>query len=112
MRYFYYTFLATVISVSSCKNNEPETAQPDTRAIVPNTQQEQVYPQTSQTRVENRHNLFHEKNSTTTTSSVVVEINPEHGQPNHRCDIPVGAPLNGSVNNATATTVTEPTKAE
>jgi len=23
-----------------------------------------------------------------------VALNPEHGQPNHRCDIPVGAPLN------------------
>lgn len=23
-------------------------------------------------------------------------INPPHGQPNHRCDIPVGAPLNAS----------------
>ena len=23
-----------------------------------------------------------------------VALNPEHGQPSHRCDIPVGAPLN------------------
>lgn len=23
-----------------------------------------------------------------------VKLNPEHGQPGHRCDIPVGAPLN------------------
>lgn len=112
MRYFYYTFLATVITISSCKNNEAETAQPDTRTIVPITQQEPVNPQTSQTTVDSGHNLFHEKKPTPTASSVVVEINPEHGQPNHRCDIPVGAPLNGSANNTTNTTVTEPAKAE
>lgn len=37
--------------------------------------------------------------STTPGSSVTsdnkdVALNPPHGQPNHRCDIPVGAPLN------------------
>lgn len=25
-----------------------------------------------------------------------VKLNPEHGQPGHRCDIPVGAPLNSA----------------
>lgn len=32
--------------------------------------------------------------------------NPEHGQPNHRCDIAVGAPLNSAPTNATAPTTT------
>lgn len=31
-------------------------------------------------------------------------VNPAHGQPRHRCDIPVGAPLNSPVTQAQATT--------
>ncbi|MCV2485938.1 hypothetical protein OD917_13455 [Flavobacterium sp. SH_e] len=42
--------------------------------------------------------------TTTTTAPVKVAkgMNPPHGQPGHRCDIPVGAPLNSP--KATATT--------
>ena len=38
-----------------------------------------------------------------------VALNPEHGQPGHRCDIPVGAPLNGAGQQtpANATTPTQ-----
>lgn len=35
-------------------------------------------------------------NSTNSNSGNMAGINPEHGQPGHRCDIPVGAPLNGA----------------
>lgn len=32
-------------------------------------------------------------------------LNPQHGQPGHRCDIPVGAPLNGNAATPNATPV-------
>ncbi|MHC2992665.1 hypothetical protein OB13_14135 [Pontibacter sp. HJ8] len=32
--------------------------------------------------------------ATTATPSTAVALNPAHGQPGHRCDIEVGAPLN------------------
>jgi hypothetical protein len=32
-------------------------------------------------------------NSATTTQGATAALNPAHGQPNHRCDIPEGAPL-------------------
>lgn len=32
---------------------------------------------------------------TNQASGDMAALNPEHGQPGHRCDIPVGAPLNG-----------------
>jgi hypothetical protein len=32
-------------------------------------------------------------------------LNPEHGQPNHRCDIPVGAPLSTPAQSAQSQTV-------
>ncbi len=31
-------------------------------------------------------------------SDAQVMLNPPHGEPNHRCDIPVGAPLNSETN--------------
>ncbi len=34
--------------------------------------------------------------STTEASNGDVALNPAHGQPGHRCDIPVGQPLDGS----------------
>lgn len=33
--------------------------------------------------------------------AVTAGLNPEHGQPNHRCDIAVGAPLNSPAPSAT-----------
>ena len=35
-------------------------------------------------------------------------LNPEHGQPNHRCDIPVGAPLSSPAPAATQAPVATP----
>lgn len=42
--------------------------------------------------------------ATTTTSK--AGLNPEHGQPGHRCDIPVGSPLDSQPTTNTATTTT------
>lgn len=37
-----------------------------------------------------------------------VALNPEHGQPGHRCDIPVGAPLNGGAQTAPSAAPAQP----
>lgn len=46
--------------------------------------------------------------TTTQTNAKVnedsIKVNPAHGLPGHRCDLPVGAPLDGT--NATTTTKT------
>lgn len=50
-------------------------------------------------------------NTNTTTSSqpkTAKGMNPPHGQPGHRCDIAVGAPLNSKPNKATTPTVVTP----
>ena len=41
-------------------------------------------------------------NPTTNSTVVAAGMNPPHGQPNHRCDIAVGAPLNSAPTNAAA----------
>jgi hypothetical protein len=40
--------------------------------------------------------LLPEQPNTTTAPASNTALNPEHGQPGHRCDLAVGAPLNGS----------------
>ncbi len=46
--------------------------------------------------------------STGEEKNEVAMLNPPHGQPNHRCDIPVGAPLNSApkTSNTTAASTT------
>ncbi|PWB22076.1 hypothetical protein [Flavobacterium sp. HTF] len=51
-----------------------------------------------------------QKMVTTTTVAAPVKVgkgmNPSHGQPGHRCDIPVGSPLNSPAPSTTTTTTT------
>lgn len=99
MKHFYYTFLATVITFTSCKNDDKK-AQATNQDVVPFIQQTTI-ANSPQTPVAETHNLFRENNATK-TSSVVTAVNPAHGQPNHRCDIAVGAPLNSAPNKSNA----------
>jgi len=43
------------------------------------------------------------------TVTTAPELNPPHGQPFHRCDIPVGSPLNAPASAKSATAKTAPT---
>ncbi|WP_395804380.1 hypothetical protein [Daejeonella sp.] len=49
-------------------------------------------------------------NSTTQAAPAGVTLNPAHGQPGHRCDISVGAPLNSVPSKSVATTQTQTVK--
>ncbi len=93
MKSIYLPFLAIAFTVSSCKNNDETAADP--RTIVPFTQQGTTALQTQNATqpAPQNHNLFHENNKVA-APSVLAGVNPAHGQPNHRCDIAVGAPLN------------------
>ena len=57
-----------LVSMTSCKNEEKNEAVPSTQTEVP----------------------------ASNTSNTTAALNPAHGQPGHRCEIPVGAPLDGS----------------
>ncbi|MFN4762205.1 hypothetical protein ACKGJN_03695 [Gillisia sp. Q332] len=43
-----------------------------------------------------------EVESTNSNTKTTATLNPAHGQPNHRCDIPVGAPLDQAAGNTKA----------
>lgn len=47
-----------------------------------------------------------ETEATTKAEETALKVNPEHGLPGHRCDLPVGAPLTAS---AGSTPTPEPT---
>lgn len=78
------------IAVGAPLNSAPAQGQP-----VQQTQTVQVNP--------NQKNMV-----TTTTVAAPVKVakgmNPSHGQPGHRCDIPVGSPLNSPVAKTAAAT--------
>ena len=48
---------------------------------------------------------------TTEAATTTAQLNPEHGAPGHRCDIPVGAPLSSAsgTNTQQNTSTTSPT---
>lgn len=87
-KYKFKSILALVFIASafltSCKDNEK------VQDIETNTPQEATLEQKKQA-LEN-----FAPNSNKTNTSGDLAINPAHGQPGHRCDIPVGAPLQGN----------------
>lgn len=96
MKSFLSLLFVTALLFTSCKKElEPQDSTipskivPFTEAV--NTQQDQtVLPaQTPQ----NPNTV----NQNATPIAVAKGMNPAHGQPNHRCDIAVGAPLNSPV---------------
>ena len=46
----------------------------------------------------------------TNAATEEVKVNPAHGLPGHRCDLPVGAPLNGTAANTATPTSTNNTQ--
>ena len=111
MKPIYYILLVATITISSCKNNE-ETTKADPRTVVPFTQQgaTALQTQSAEQPTPQNHNLFHENNKVA-APSVLAGVNPAHGQPNHRCDIAVGAPLN-TPSNGNATTASQPNQVQ
>lgn len=72
--------------------------------------QGQVTAQTPQTVQVNsgQQNMVTTKTVTAAPVKVGKGMNPSHGQPGHRCDIPVGAPLNSPVTKPATTTAAAP----
>ncbi len=93
-------FISTAL-LMSCKDKDQVSE------IKTNTVQEATLEQKKQA-LEN----FAPTSTTTVSSNGDLAINPAHGQPGHRCEIPVGAPLNGSGKTNSAPVQTEMNKAK
>ncbi len=78
------------LAVSACNSNSSEKSSTTSDTTKTQTTTPIITPNTT----------------TPTTTTVAAGMNPEHGKPGHRCDIPVGAPLNTPPPNPTVTSNT------
>lgn len=86
------------LGLLSCqkKNETPETLSPELASY----EQESASDSSNAVSAQNSAPITMNNSAPVATNSVnqaqqtAPGMNPPHGQPNHRCDIPVGAPLN------------------
>ena len=124
MKSFLSLLFISSLLLTSCKK-EVETPNNTTPTnIVPFTEvgkQMQNQQALTATQSQQNPNITNQNTAVTTSGAVATGMNPAHGQSGHRCDIPVGAPLNSPatatatpqqnkpVPAATVTTTTTPT---
>jgi hypothetical protein len=128
--YFYLTLLTSLV-LFSCKKEEENTVTDQRTNVVPFTQMATTTatstpsnPANTSAYVEKpdqkesvmyqyKYTVVKNPNATTTTTVTPAGMNPPHGQPKHRCDIPFGAPLNSpkpkNVTTPNTTVVSTPT---
>ena len=98
-----YSILASSLLVISCKKEEAVVASDDKpkEVILPRVQtiptQNYTVAQQPAMPVQNQQPVPAPQPVTTTVPVTKPGMNPPHGQPGHRCDIAVGAPLNSPV---------------
>ena len=96
-----YLVILTLALVSCQKKNEtPETLSPELASY----EQKSASDSSNVTNAQNSAPIIMNNSAPVAPESNTVSVNqpkptapgmnPPHGQPNHRCDIPVGAPLN------------------
>jgi hypothetical protein len=94
--------------LTSCKNEAETKENAIPKVVVPfyqvaNQQQNQTLTTPQQNQGQSLYPATSAQNTTTQVQTVAAPVkvakgmNPSHGQPGHRCDIAVGAPLNSPV---------------
>lgn len=91
-------FLTSFLLISCKKELEPQDSTIPSK-IVPFTEaaNQQQGQTVMPTQTPQNPNAVNQNTATSTPVAVAKGMNPAHGQPNHRCDIAVGAPLNSPV---------------
>lgn len=88
MKNLLFGLLATSLIAVSCKKDEKPTYLKDEAGTQPNVAMNSPKP-----------SLIDQAGMKTSSGSTMVTapgMNPPHGQPGHKCEIPVGQPLNGA----------------
>ena len=109
-----YLIILTLTLVSCQKKNEtPETLSPELASY----KQESASDSSNVTNAQNSAPIIMNNSAPVAPQSNTVSVNqpqptapgmnPPHGQPNHRCDIPVGAPLNSKKAETTTVKTTD-----
>ena len=109
-----YLVILTLALVSCQKKNEtPETLSPELASY----EQKSASDSSNVTSAQNSAPIIMNNSAPVAPESNTVSVNqpqptapgmnPPHGQPNHRCDIPVGAPLNSKKAETTTVKTTD-----
>ncbi|MFV8373107.1 hypothetical protein [Flavobacterium sp. LB2P74] len=96
MKSFLSLLFVSSILLTSCKKEvEPQNNATPTN-VVPFTEvgKQMKSEASTATQVQQTTNAINPSNAAATSGPVAAGMNPAHGQPSHRCDISVGAPLN------------------
>ena len=91
-----------MVSAISCKNSSDKPTAKDQNPKSGSMELAQATSQGSATTPAAIPNPFKAPPSILPVTSTAPGMNPPHGQPNHRCDIPVGAPLNSPPKSSTS----------
>lgn len=103
-------FVTSLLFISCKKELEPQDSTIPSK-IVPFTEaaNQQQNQSVMPTQAPQNQNVVNQNTAVPTPVAVAKGMNPAHGQPNHRCDIAVGAPLNSPVVPAKSNPVTTQT---
>ncbi len=95
----------TLFTLGSCSSSQNESKQTPAIPVLPQNQEP-----TTVTNPEPEQPVSAETATQPTEAqgNGEVMLNPPHGEPFHRCDIPVGAPLNSAPANTTRQTTSNP----
>ena len=96
MKSFLSLLFVSSILLTSCKK-EVETQNNATPInVVPFTEvgKQMKSEASTATQIQQTNGSVNPNNAAANAGPVAAGMNPAHGQPSHRCDIPVGAPLN------------------
>ncbi|WP_226063497.1 hypothetical protein [Kaistella polysaccharea] len=91
--------IASAALFYSCDKNAPATQQTNSATAPQNDAMSVVDTLTANTTLDDA-TLNSEVDGTTVASDAKPALNPEHGQPYHRCDIQVGAPIDSAPQSA------------
>lgn len=107
MKSFLSLLFVSSILLTSCKKELEPQQGPTPTNVVPFTEVgKQMQNQSAiSSQVQQAPSMVNQNKALATPAPVAKGMNPAHGQPGHRCDIPVGASLNSPVATAKNTTV-------
>lgn len=91
--YKIFFLLATVIVITSCSSNTDKSIEDLIASASDTTNPINITPGRADSQLNVTNNLPANTPTTTLTST---GVNPAHGQPGHRCELAVGAPLNSA----------------
>ena len=101
-------FVSTLLLISCKKEIEPQNSTTPTN-MVPFTEvgKQMLNEPTMTSEAKQNSNIVNQNQALAAPLPVAKGMNPAHGQPLHRCDIAVGAPLSSPVSTAKNTAVTQ-----